>query len=321
MPSFPKPKFDYTVDLQKELNALLDYRNTKEGRQIPKSGKNNLRIATWNIANLGAQERGEEHLKIIAEIVSWFDLVAIQETKENSEHFQKIVELLGKSYKFIFCDASGNNERLAYIFNSKKIKVLEEVAELAIPPSDYKDIHIDGLNATFAGFDRSPYMVSFQANDFVFVLLNVHLYFGEENEPASIGRRCLEAYCVGRWADLRSKSKYSFSQNAFALGDFNLPKVDKDDPIYKALVSRGLQLPEHTSKIYSNLNNDKCYDQVAFLPGMKTRIRSHGIFDFDNAIFVDIYQTKTPAEFRGYVKYYISDHRPLWMDLDITPQA
>ena len=320
MPSFPKPDFDYTVNLQKEIKAVLTYRNTKEGRQIPKSTKNNLRIATWNIANLGAQDRQIEHLQILAEIISWFDLIAIQETKEDSEHFQHIVQLLGKSYKFIFCDASGNNERLAFIYNSRKVKVLEEVAELAIPPSDYRDIRMDGNKAQFNGFDRSPYMVSFQSNGFSFVLLNVHLYFGDDTAIASIDRRCLEAYCVGRWADLRSRSKYSFTQNALALGDFNLPKVDKDDPVYKALVARGLQLPEHTSKIYSNLANDQAYDQVAFLPGLKSRIKSHGIFDFDNAAFAEIYQTKTPAEFRGYMRYYLSDHRPMWIELDTTEE-
>src|SRR4051794_38944567 len=115
MPSFPKPKFSHTVNLSKEIKAIRNYRDTKEGRQIPVSIKNNLRIATWNIANLGAQEREEAHLKILAEIISWFDLIAVQETKENSEHFQKIVQLLGKSYQYIFCDASGNNERLAFI--------------------------------------------------------------------------------------------------------------------------------------------------------------------------------------------------------------
>ena len=321
MPSFPKPKFDYTVNLSKEVKALRTYKNTKEGRQIPESKKTNLRIATWNIANLGAQDREEVHLKILTEIISWFDIVAIQETKENSLHFQSIVKLLGKSYQFIFCDASGNNERLAFIFDSRKISIMQEVAELAIPPSDFNDIRIEGNSWSFTGFDRSPFMVSFKAGTFSFVLLNVHLYFGKENEVASMERRCLEAYCVGRWADLRSKSKYSFTCNALALGDFNLPKVDKDDPVHKALVSRGLQLPEHTSKIYSNLNDDKNYDQIAFMPGLKSRIKAHGIFDFDGAVFADMYQSKTPGEFRSYLRYYLSDHRPLWIELDTSPEV
>ena len=94
--------------------------------------------------------------------------------------------------------------------------------------------------------------------------------------------------------------------------------VDEKDPVYKALVQKGLQLPDHTSKVYSNLNDDKAYDQIAFLPGMKSAILSHGVFPFDNALFAEVYKTKTPAEFRSFVKYFISDHRPMWMELTIT---
>ena len=321
MPSFPKPDFDYKVSLAKEIKALRTYRDKEPGMQIPASKPTNLRIATWNVANFGEQDRQKEHLQMIAEIISWFDIIAIQEIKDNSEHFRTVVTLLNKSYKFIFSDASGNNERMAFIYNSAKVTLREEVAELAIPPSDYEDIKLPGIKEAFAGFDRSPYIVSFKVKSFEFSLLNVHLYFGDDSVAASINRRCLEAYCVGRWADLRSKSKYAYSCNIFALGDFNLPMIDPSDPVYKALVNRGLQLPEHSSKIYSNINNDKAYDQIAFLPGMKSSIISHGIFPFDNAAFADIYKTKTPAQFRSYLKYYISDHRPMWMELNIKEEA
>ena len=102
------------------------------------------------------------------------------------------------------------------------------------------------------------------------------------------------------------------------MGDFNLPLADANDKIYKALVARGLELPEHTTKVYSNISNDKMYDQIAFLPDSKTRIISHGVFPFDMAAFASIFNTKTAVEFRGYIKYFISDHRPMWMELDIT---
>ncbi len=318
MPSFPKPKFAHTVYLAKEIKALRNYRDKTPDIQIPVSKPNNLLLATWNIANFGEQDRQKEHLKIIAEIISWFDLIAIQETKGNSEHFQTVVSFLARPYKFIFSDTAGNNERMAYIYNSSKITVREEVAELAIPPRDYKDIKLPGVADKFEGFDRSPYLVSFKVKNFEFSLLNVHLYYGSDSEQASINRRCLEAYCVGRWADLRSKSKHSFTNNVFALGDFNLPMLDEKDPVYKALLSRGLQLPQHSSKIYSNINNDKAYDQIAFLPGMKDTIISHGVFPFDNATFAEIYNTKTAALFRSYIRYYLSDHRPMWMELNIS---
>ncbi len=320
MPSFPKPQFNYTVNLSKEIKALRAYRDSKPDLKIPAATANNLRIATWNIANLGAQEREDTHLKMIAEILSWFDIIAVQETKENSNDFQKIVGFMGKSYNFIFSDEGGNNERLAFIYNGRKIKLLQEVAELAIPPSEFSSIKITGVAQTFEGFDRSPFMASFRINKFEFTLLSVHLYFGDDTEEKSINRRCLEAYCVGRWAELRGKSKYSFNgiKNVFALGDFNLPMLDENNKIYKALVARGLQLPIHTTKIYSNISDDKMYDQIAFLPDSKTRIKSQGVFPFDNAAFADIYNSRTKAEFKGYIKYYLSDHRPMWMELDIS---
>jgi len=319
MPSFPKPTFAYTVNLPKEISALRTYRDSKPELKIPKATSKTLRVATWNIANLGEQDREDVHLKIIAEVISWFDVVAVQETKENYEHFKKIVGFAGSKYKFIFSDTAGNNERLAFIYDSNKVKVLEEVGEYAIPPSDYGDIKITGVSSTFAGFDRSPFLVSFAAGNFQFTLMTVHLYYGDDSDPKSLGRRCLEVYAVARWADLRKKSKYTYNgiTDVFALGDFNLPKRKPDDIIYQALVKRGLQLPDHTSLVYSNISNDQQYDQIAFLPGTKSRILSDGVFPFDNAVFADIYQTKTPAVFRGYIKYYISDHRPMWMELDI----
>lgn len=316
MPSFPKPAFPYVVDLAKELKALKSL-NARPEYLVPASKADNLLLATWNIANLGGQDRQNEHLKIIADIISRFDLIAVQEIKDNSLHFQAIVKLLNARYKFIFSDASGNDERMAFIYDSKKIKLLQEVAELTIPPAEHRFITLPGVNATFTGFDRSPYMVSFESNKFLFSLLNVHLYFGSESEAASINRRCLEALCVGRWADLRSKSKYAYCSNILAMGDFNLPMVDEKDPVYKALVQRGLQLPEHTTKVFSNINNDKNYDQIAFVPGMKSRISSQGVFSFDNVVFADMYQSRTAGEFKSYLRYYLSDHRPMWMELNI----
>jgi endonuclease/exonuclease/phosphatase family metal-dependent hydrolase len=318
MPSFPKPTIAHTVNLAKEIKALRTYRDSKPTLKIPAATAKTLRIATWNIANLGEQDREDVHLKIIAEIISWFDLVAVQECKENYGHFKKIVAFAGSKYKFIFSDAAGNNERMAFIYNSRKVKLLEEIGEYAIPPSDYADIKITGVDASFSGFDRSPFLVSFAKDSFQFTLMTVHLYYGDDS-PKKLARRCLEVYAVARWADLRKKSKYTYNSinHVFALGDFNLPKIDKDDIIYKALVKRGLMLPDHTSLVYSNISNDKQYDQIAFLPGSKSRILSDGVFPFDNAVFSTIYNDYTAAVFRGYIKYYISDHRPMWIELDI----
>jgi hypothetical protein len=89
--------------------------------------------------------------------------------------------------------------------------------------------------------------------------------------------------------------------------------------VYKALRAKGLELPEHSTKIYSNIANDADYDQIAFFPGLKTKLTGKsGVFDFDGGIFPDLHTSRTAAEFRAYLRYYISDHRPMWVELDIS---
>ena len=45
-----------------------------------------------------------------------------------------------------------------------------------------------------------------------------------------------------------------------------------------------------------------------------------GIFDFDGAVFRDLWgETKAAqARFRSYVRYYLSDHRPLWAAVSVA---
>lgn len=63
MVSFPKPPFSF--DLQREVGLLLAH---KSYREVPEKTSSELLIATWNIANLGQQERAEDHYRLIAEI-------------------------------------------------------------------------------------------------------------------------------------------------------------------------------------------------------------------------------------------------------------
>ena len=42
-----------------------------------------------------------------------------------------------------------------------------------------------------------------------------------------------------------------------------------------------------------------------------------GIFDFDEALFPYLWQTRTEKQFRSFLRYYISDHRILWAEFKI----
>ncbi len=323
MPPFEKPSFSYDYDVSTQIAALRQWEGTKPGRDIPDKHSTNLLLATWNIANLGLQERRPQDYEVIGEIVSWFDLIAVQEVNDDLEGLKAIQARLPNQYRVLFSDKAGNKERLTFIYDSNKVTLLEKVGEIAIPPSESSAIKLVGTTQKFDGFDRNPYLAAFRSGNFTLLLVNVHLYFGSEKSDPSkrdMNRRCLETYAVARWADLRRKSPYAYTRNIIALGDFNLPKLDAGDPVYSALTRRGLHLPQHSTQMGSNLAGDKHYDQIAFFPGptQAACLRS-GVFDFDGSIFRTLWDDpqRSKQDFFNYVRYYISDHRPLWAEFQI----
>ena len=294
MPPFPKPRFDYAYDLAHEVAALRDYRKHKPGRQIPAKGTGRLLLATWNVANLGVQDRLDSDYALIAEVMSWFDLVAVQEVNDDLRGIEAIHSHLPSRYELLFSDASGNRERQAFLYDSRRVSRLREVGRVAIPPSQLPKIAVAGATTAFAGFDRGPYLASFESGAFRFALLNVHLFYGSE-APADLDRRTLETFAVAWWADKTHRDKKSYVGDVVPLGDFNLPKAAPGDRIFDALVALGLTTPSHSSQIGSAIASDNQYDQIAFFPG-STMDRFSGacnVFDFDGALFQDLWAQRT----------------------------
>ena len=310
------PIFQYT--LATERQALL---TTKALRNIPPKAPGRLLAATWNLTNFGVQNRTDDDLALMAEVISWFDLIAIQEISDSLDHLRKLTSFLESDYRVVMSDIGGNDERAGFIYDSSKVTRLELAAEVAVPPSDHRYIRMKGVSGSFQGFDRNPYAVAFSAgtgaNMLEFTAVSVHLYFGSHSYYDE-DRRALEAYALARWADQRHNSAGAYSNNILVLGDFNLPKRDETDNIYKALKAKGLILPKHSTSMGSSLKDDKEYDQVGFHTGvMKNAYVRSGVFDYDHTpFFVDAWNVG-PSYFNTALKYHIADHRPLWVDFAI----
>jgi endonuclease/exonuclease/phosphatase family metal-dependent hydrolase len=302
------PVFSYTFETERQ--ALLA---TKAHRGIPEKAVDTLLAATWNLTNFGVQLRTDDDLALMAEVIGWFDLVAIQEIADNLDDLRALMRYLPLTYHVVLSDTAGNDERAGFLYDSAKIERLEMAAEVAVPPSDLPFIRMRNVSGSFAGFDRNPYAAAFRANDLEFIAVSVHLYFGG-HAYYDEDRRALEAFALARWADQRRKSSGAYSQNILAMGDFNLPKRDPANNVYRALLAKGLVLPEHSTAMGSSLKNDMAYDQVAFhAGGMKRRYSGlSGVFDFDRVPFFAEAWNAGQDYFNATVKYHISDHRPLW---------
>ena len=103
MPVFPKPKFEFSYDVERELGHLRAHKKT---RSIPALNSRKLLVATWNVANLGAQQRRDDDRALLAEMVSWFDLVALQECRENYGDLFDVHQKLPSSYRVVMSDAA-----------------------------------------------------------------------------------------------------------------------------------------------------------------------------------------------------------------------
>ena len=111
MPVFPQPSFAYAYDVQAQIGFLRAHRQ-KPDRLIPAKDPARMLLATWNIANFGAQERRDSEFELLAEILSWFDVAAVQECRENFSHLEHVHSHLPASYRLLFTDIAGNQERM-----------------------------------------------------------------------------------------------------------------------------------------------------------------------------------------------------------------
>ena len=330
MRALTRPNPEHTYSAATEINRLRTYRDAvhadpKDSRNIPAVGQaGKLLLATWNIANLGVHKRRLPDIKVIAEMLSWFELVAIQEVADNLDDFDRVLEELPAHFDWFFNDRAGNDERAAYIFDTRRVQIGPKIGEVVIVESDRKHVKLPGITRKFHGFNRSPLLASFTIESIDILLANCHLLYGPSKttaeKKASMQKRQLEAYAIARWCDLRRKDMHAWTKTIMALGDFNLPKQEKGDPIFDALTKRGLKLPPHGTKFPTNVSNTADYDQIAVTPGLLSKIDQIGVFDFDGAIFSSIFDANAPGYWRTCAKYYISDHRPLWMQLSL-PQA
>lgn len=320
MPAFDKPEVDYSYRIESQLRALRNYRDQAPDRAIPERSSDRLLVATWNIANLGLHERDEKDHRLIAEIISWFDLVAIQETNNDLNGLRGVEAELPDGYHMIFSDRAGNNERMTFVYDTGRLDLLEETGEIAVPPRWKHVIRVPESKQKFGGFDRNPFLAVFRlkGTDFEFGVVNVHLYFGSES-TISTNRRFMEALATARWADLRRKDRAAYTKNLIVLGDFNLEKADWGDPIWEMLGKRGLFLAPHSTYVGgSNIKGDRPYDQIGFFPGpVMDTLEASGVYDFDGAVFSTLYRRSSTKDFLAYVRYHLSDHRPLWVSFRV----
>ncbi len=287
----------------------------------PRNKQESFHLASWNIrdfggARLNPSPRSEESLLYIAEVISAFDLVAVQEVNENMAAFKAVTELLGAHWNYIVTDQSGNMERLAFVFDTRKIRFRHIAGEIVLPKN--KGINPDQFN-------RTPFMVSFQAGWFKFNICTVHIYYGS---ATNLAPRKREIHDIAEFFTKRQKKD---QETYILLGDFNI--LNPKDPTMDALLGSGFKVPNELRRPTA-LASGNYYDQIALCTREKiVQIEKAGCFHWQDYVYRDdadyaTYKTLMPkttkkgkpaktdiAAYKKWRTWQMSDHLPLWTEI------
>lgn len=278
-----------------------------------------LNLATWNIREFGRmrrrKRRSEAAIHYIAEILSQFDLIGITEVRDDLTDLGRVIKILGPYWRVLFSDfntdRAGNRERIAYLYDKRAVTFTGLAAE-ADPPRR-KNRKTGEYEPTITWW-RSPFMASFSAGNFDFILLTVHIRWGGD-DPAL---RIPPLKQLAEWIDKRRKEKHVVDKDIIVMGDFNIPKVDDD--LYKAITSKGLTIPDvlRDTEHGSNLAGNKRYDQILHYRRHTETFKDRGgVLNFYCSDWRKLFPKEQYPDMtkRGFT-FELSDHLPLWVQLD-----
>ncbi len=299
------------ADIAKGLRVL---RRRIDEADIPSSKLDEtINLAAWNIRELGKKRRLKASLHLIAEILGQFDLIAVTELRDDISDLERILRILGPYWKVVFSDFNadrrGNRERIAYVYDERAV-VFTGLAAEADPPR--KRDKQTGESVPAITWWRSPFMASFRAGDFDFILLTAHIRW-----DVSGGERSREKALklLADWVEKRRKEKHVIDKDIIVMGDFNIPKVN--DRLFRAVTSHGLRMPQSLRGVVrTNLADEpKRYDQILYHQSHTKAFSSRGgALDFYRDDHRSLFPGRSMS--KSAFTYQLSDHLPLWVQLD-----
>ncbi len=288
----------------------------------------NLLVASWNIRHFGAitqkwqsaagdsPRRNLRDVLCLAEIVSRFDVVALQEVRRELGGLRLLLQALGPDWAWILTDltrgAAGDQERMAFLFDLRRVRPSGLAAELVVPIEAQTSLTEATMQRQFA---RTPYAVSFLSQSATFTLVTLHVIWGTH-----AAQRLPEIREIARWLADWAGGADEFGANLLTLGDFNIDRAN--DPLYQAFVATGLRPPPQLAALPRTIFDDPrkphFYDQIAWFAGTPgpsnlTPPLSYGgvggNFDFRPALQGALSTVE--------LSWHISDHYPLWVSFSV----
>jgi len=248
-----------------------------------------LSIASFNIQVFGKTKAGNpETMAILADIISQFDIVAIQEIRDKSgtamQSLESAVDAKGVDYEYIIGPRLGrttSKEQYAYIYRTASV---EPIGEPCTYPDD-KDL-----------FHREPFIAGFKSKsgNFDFILISIH------TDPDEARTEIPSLDKAVTWA----QANYSGEKDFIILGDLNsdctyYQEGDTTDP----LLSTNYAWLIDDSQDTTVSKTDCTYDRIIITRDATSEdwTGKSGVYRFDTIHSLTYEQAKK-----------VSDHYPVW---------
>jgi len=190
--------------------------------QLPETSPDKtLKVATWNIREFGnpARPRLKKSLHYIAEIMPWFDRIAVVELRDNVKEIVEVLRLMGPTWRIVYSDFitehGGNHERVGYICDRRACEFTGPAGN-ANEPRKKRGTEYPPDKSWW----RKPFMASFSAGDFDFIALTTHMRWGHasKNRATELGMLADSVY------DLTVANTASH-RDVIVMGGFNIPNL------------------------------------------------------------------------------------------------
>lgn len=326
------------LEKKRTLNNLLSLRKALDQEIAQKVTDQNVIIATWNLKEFGhLTKRLPETYFYIAEIISRFDLVAVQEIKSSMHDFEILMRLLGSHWAYLIADitegTAGNSERFAYIYDKRRIQPSGLAGEIVLWDDITRDSDLKQLK-------RTPYITGFRAGWKNFAIINVHLQ--PKDDSTSKKKRKEEVRLLLKAISHKIKDDRFWTDNLMVMGDTNV--YSDDDDILELFSAAEFKEVEDLQGKPTNVVQSEIYDRIFFHETEYFQVNDVAVGETGNVFkfFDHVYREAEFASYkklmklhkdkpetlvdndayRKYFKHYwrgnqMSDHYPVWIQLKI----
>lgn len=294
----------------------------------------NLLVTSWDLHESGHELRTLESHFYIAQLLSAFDVIALQGLTQRLGIMDKLIRTLGPEWDYLATDLSagptGGNERFAILYYRPRVTFAHVSGELLLP---------HGTNADPQLLVRNPFVASLRAGTFKFRSCVVQMPNDDarnrERNPRENEGRAL--------AEFLARNSEQFHEHYLLMSAAEF--AGTDSPTIQAFVRREFSIQAHPVRAGSSTHFGLIGIRMAHEEdGVRARIRRSGSLNLYDLLYREedfqiyepvVAQSRRRFEaqggsvsadndswYRGSWRHrQLSRRNPLWLEIEIEPPS